>query len=61
MVNIFVDINIAGNYLNETGEFWFVMNKSHGAKSVVEQIKNIYDVNILNKDKGFFVIICKKR
>ena len=24
-------------------------------------IKSIYDVNVLDKDKGFFVILCKKR
>ena len=49
------------NYLNENGEFWFVMNKDHGAKSTITKIKNIYDVQVLEKSKGFFVIICKKR
>ena len=48
-------------YLNEAGEFWFVMNKDQGAKSTIEKIKNIYNVNVLEKSKGFFVIICKKR
>ena len=49
------------NYLTNKGELWFVMNKSHGAKSTIEIMKSIYDVNILNKDKGFFVVLCKKR
>ena len=48
-------------YLNEAGEFWFVMNKDQGAKSTIEKIKNIYNVNVLEKSKVFFVIICKKR
>ena len=48
------------NFLNDNGEFWFVMNKDHGAKSTIEKIKNIYDVNVIDKSKGFFVIICKK-
>jgi len=49
------------NFLTENGELWFVMNKDHGAKSTIEKIKNIYDVNVLKKEKGFFVILCKKR
>lgn len=49
------------NYLEDNGEFWFVMNKDHGAKSTLEKIKNVYDVNVVDKSKGFFVICCKKR
>jgi len=49
-------------HLNDNGELWFVMNKDHGAKSTIEIMKSIYDdVNIIKKDKGFFVILCKKR
>ena len=51
----------ASNYLNGDGELWFVMNKDHGAKSTIEKMKNVYDVTILVKKKGFFVISCKKR
>ena len=54
-------INNATNYLNDDGEFYFVMNKDHGAKNVIEKIKDVYDINVLDKDKGFFVILCKKR
>lgn len=54
-------INNAANYLNDDGEFYFVMNKDHGAKNVIEKIKDVYDINVLNKNKGFFVILCKKR
>lgn len=54
-------INNAANYLNDDGEFYFVMNKDHGAKNVIEKIKDVYDINVLDKNKGFFVILCKKR
>lgn len=54
-------IENASKYLTDDGELWFVMNKDHGAKSTIEKIKNVYDVNVLNKEKGFFVILCKKR
>ena len=51
----------AKNYLADSGEFYFVMNKDHGVKTVIKEIKDVYNVNVLNKDKGFFVILCKKR
>lgn len=51
----------ATEYLTDDGELWFVMNKNHGAKSTIEKIKNVYDINVVNKSKGFFVILCKKR
>lgn len=54
-------INNAANYMNDDGEFYFVMNKDHGAKNVIEKIKDVYDINVLDKNKGFFVILCKKR
>lgn len=50
----------ASNYLNNDGELWFVMNKDHGAKSTIEKMKNVYDINVVDKKKGFFVISCKK-
>ena len=54
-------IENAAEYLTDDGELWFVMNKDHGAKSTIEKIKNVYDVNVVNKSKCFFVILCKKR
>ena len=49
-------------HLNSDGELWFVMSKDQGAKSTIEVMKNVYDeVNVINKSKGFFVILCKKR
>lgn len=54
-------IENAAKFLTDGGELWFVMNKDHGAKSTIEKIKNVYDINVLKKEKGFFVILCKKR
>lgn len=51
----------AKNYLNESGELWFVMNKDHGAKTTIKELESTYDLQVLEKNKGFFVIICKKR
>jgi len=55
-------LNDAYKHLNSNGELWFVINKDQGAKSAKELMKNVYDeVNVINKSKGFFVILCKKR
>ena len=51
----------ANNYLTKTGELWFVMNKDHGVKTVIKELNKTYDLQILEKSKGFFVIVCKKR
>ena len=52
----------AYKYLNQNGELWFVMSKDQGAKSTILKMKDVYDeVNVVNKSKGFFVILCKKR
>ena len=49
----------AKDYLKENGKLIFVINKDQGAKSTMEYLKSYYDVNILDKNKGFFVIDCK--
>lgn len=49
----------AKQHLNNKGHLIFVINKAQGAKSVVNDIKKEYNVNILNKNKGFFVIDCQ--
>lgn len=46
----------ARNYLLPGGELWIVVHKDQGAKSVVRDLKEIYEVEVVNKDKGFFII-----
>ena len=48
-------------HLKNNGELWFVMNKDHGAKSTIKCLEKDYNLQILEKSKGFFVIVCKKR
>ena len=48
----------ARNYLNPGGELYLVIHKDQGAKSVVRDLEEYYEVTILNKIKGFFVIKC---
>lgn len=60
--NVYMNILLeAKNHLNENGELWFVMNKDHGVKTTMKRLESTYDLQVLEKNKGFFVIVCKKR
>ena len=51
----------AKDYLKERGELYFVMRKDHGAKTAIRDISDIYNCEIVAKEKGFFVIKCFSR
>ena len=48
------------DYLTDDGILYFVMRKDHGVKSMIKELENKYMVNILNKDKGFYVVALLK-
>lgn len=48
-------------YLKEKGELWLVINKNQGAKSVAKDLEKEYDVEIVKKNKGFYIIMAKAR
>lgn len=50
----------AKEHLADGGNLYLVIHKDQGAKSLIKDLENEYKVNILEKDKGFFVIKCKK-
>jgi 16S rRNA (guanine1207-N2)-methyltransferase len=49
----------ANEHLNSEGELWLVIRKDQGAKSVYEALKEKYNANIVEKSKGFYIIVCK--
>lgn len=49
----------AKDHLKSDGELWFVMNKDHGAKSIIKILNETYKVEIFEKSKGFYVICAK--
>ena len=51
----------AKNYLEDNGNLFLVIRKEQGAKSLIIDLKNIYNVEILNKKKGFFIIKCNSK
>ena len=46
----------AKKILKKEGQLWFVINKNQGAKSVYEDLKKEYNVEIITKNKGFYII-----
>lgn len=48
------------DYLTDDGVLYFVMRKDHGVKSIIKELENIYKVNIVNKEKGFYVVSLTK-
>ncbi len=50
----------AQEHLKPNGELWFVIRKDQGAKSIEKLIKEIYTLEIVKKEKGFFIFRAKK-
>lgn len=48
----------AKDYLIKNGSLFLVIHKDQGAKSMIIDLKKYYDVTILAKNKGFFIIRC---
>ena len=51
----------AYNYLKENGELWLVIRKEQGAKSTIEHLKERYQVNLMQRKKGFYIVMGKKK
>ena len=48
----------AKNYLKENGRLFLVIRKEQGAKSLIIDLKEQYNVMIIAKKKGFYIIKC---
>lgn len=48
----------AKKYLISGGALYFVVRKEQGAKSIITNMKNLYNLEIMSKKKGFFIIKC---
>ena len=49
----------AKEHLEKDGTLYLVIRKEQGAKSTITDLKKEYDVTIINKSKGFFIIKAK--
>ena len=48
------------DYLNDNGMLYFVMRNDHGVKSMIKELESKYNVTIVNKDKGFYIVSLTK-
>lgn len=46
------------NYLKNDGTLFLVIRKEQGAKSLIFDLEKIYNVEVLKRKKGFFIIKC---
>ncbi len=51
----------ANDYLLDGGRLYIVIRKEQGAKSLILDLEKLYDVSIIEKKKGFFILECMKR
>ncbi len=47
------------NHLKDDGKLIIVVRKEQGALSLIKDMENYYKVDVLDKDKGFFIISMK--
>ncbi len=48
----------AKEYLEQDGKLFLVIRKEQGAKSLISDMEKIYNVEVLERKKGFFIIKC---
>ena len=49
----------AKDHLKENGEMYIVVRKEQGANSLIRDMSAYYQVEVIDKDKGFFIILLK--
>ena len=50
----------AKDHLEDDGILYFVIRKDQGAKTTISALKEAYNITIVEKKKGFFIICAKK-
>lgn len=49
------------NHLKENGKLFLVINKNQGAKTLLKDLNEKYSANVINKNKGFYIIEAQNR
>lgn len=49
-------IRDAKEHLNDNGELWIVIRKDQGAKSLINDMSDIYNFEIIKRDNGFYIL-----
>ncbi len=48
----------ARHHLNPGGNLWIVIRKDQGAKSMINDLQKYYTVDVIARNKGFYIISC---
>ena len=51
----------AKDYLTDDGNLYFVIRKQQGAKSMMSDLEKEYNLEIIEKKKGYYIIKCSKK
>lgn len=51
----------AKDHLKDNGSLFFVIRKDQGAKSTIKDLEPLYNLEVIGKKNGFFVIRCNLR
>ena len=51
----------AKEHLNDGGKLYYVIRKDQGAKSISKILEEDYEIELLKKDKGFYVYLANNR
>ena len=57
--NLYKLIIDAKDYLNDSGKIYLVIRKEQGAKTFIKDFNNHYNIEIIDKKKGFYIICLK--
>ena len=50
----------ASEHLNDDGSLWFVIRKNQGAETIMKLLADTYSMEVVEKSKGFYIIVAKK-
>ena len=56
---IVTNLRGAKDYLTESRNLWFVIRKDQGAKSIMKELELDYSLEVVKKEKGFYIIRAK--
>ena len=54
-------LNDAMEHLNKNGQLWLVISKDQGAKTLIKDFEKNYKVTLVNKNKGFYIIMLENQ
>ena len=54
-------LNDSLKHLKQNGELWLVISKDQGAKTLIKDFEKNYKVTLVNKNKGFYIIMLENQ